>query len=568
MKAAIYARRSTEEHQAASLDVQIAEATRYIAQRGWFLEKADVYIDDAVSRAEFKKRPGLIALLRAVEEKRVDVVVTRDETRLGGDMTRTGLLISDIIEGGARLFYYFTDEEVTLDNAVDKFMVMARNFAAELEREKIAQRTHEHLLTKARRGLNAGGRCYGYDNVEVTDDQGKRLRVEYAINEQQAAVVRDIFGMYAAGKGLRSIATELNDRGEPSPRAGKRGTGSWSPSVVREMLRREMYHGVRVWNRYEKTYRGGTKVRVERPSSEWERIAVPQLQIVDDQLWSAVQGRFDKRKQFKGSQGRLGPPSRYLLTGFARCSECGGPMRVTNRKQGMQTIKVYSCSYHRDRGNSVCTNTVARPVEAVDELVVAQLEDEILTEDIIVDALKLLRSRLDARRRSEDGQIPRLEEEIEKREREIATYMNAMLEADSQPKALVEKIASIEAQVSRMKARLDALREAPSVLDMEVRRMEREARKRLRELKSLLRRNPNEARKLMETVLDGPLTFTPIQTKKGPRYEIRGPVAFGELLGIEGVHYCGRPQRDSNPRYWRERPASWAGLDDGDFVCQ
>jgi site-specific DNA recombinase len=545
MRAAIYARRSTEEHQAESLDVQVSEATRYIEQKGWSLHQDHVFIDDAVSRAEFKKRPGLVNILLAVEQNLVDVVVVRDETRLGGDMYRTSLLISNIIDGGASLYYYFSDERVTIDNAVEKFMVMARNFAAELEREKISQRTHEHLLTKARRGLNAGGRCYGYDNVEITDDQGRRIRVEYAINLHQSEVVREIFRQYADGQGLRSIAVMLNDRGEPFPKAGKRGTGSWAIGAVREMLKREMYNGVRVWNRTMKTYRGGTKVRVMRPESEWERIPVPQLKIIDDDLWNAVQARFNKRKAFNGGKGRLGPPSRHLLTGFARCSECGGPMCVSNRRQNKESIKVYSCAYHRERGNSVCTNTVARPVETVDSLVTSYLKRNMLTEDIIIDALKVLRRRLDSRKQVDDSEIPRLEDEIRKREAEITTFMNAMLEAGSQPSAIVEKIASIEAQVSRMKAHLESLKTAPSVLDMEVRRMEKEALMRLRDLQALMHRNPNEARKVMETVLDGPLQFKPIQTKKGPRYEIRGPLAFGELLGVDGVQYCQRPQRDA-----------------------
>jgi DNA invertase Pin-like site-specific DNA recombinase len=105
-------------------------------------------------------------------------------------------------------------------------MVAARNFAAELEREKISQRTREHLLTKARRGLNTGGRVYGYDNVPVADGCGRR--VEFRINEEQATVLREqIFGAYAAGDGFAKIARNLNDRRIPAPRAGKRGTASW-----------------------------------------------------------------------------------------------------------------------------------------------------------------------------------------------------------------------------------------------------------------------------------------------------------------------------------------------------
>src|SRR5262245_50284323 len=151
MRCAVYARRSTEEHQAASIEVQLEEAKRYIASQGWSLAPEHVFVDSAISRAEFKKRPGLLAMLNSVEAKEFDVVVVRDDSRLGGDTYRTGLVIQNLLETGARLFYYYTEEEVTLEGAVDKFLIAARSFAAELEREKTAQRTHEHLLTKARK---------------------------------------------------------------------------------------------------------------------------------------------------------------------------------------------------------------------------------------------------------------------------------------------------------------------------------------------------------------------------------------------------------------------------------
>ena len=541
MQAAIYARRSTEEHQEASLDVQVSEATRYINEKGWSLDPSHVYIDDAVSRAEFKKRPGLIALLNTVEAGLIDVVVTRDESRLGGDMTRTGLLISDIIDGGARLFYYYSNEEVSLDTAVDKFMVAARNFASELEREKISQRTHEHLLSKARRGLNVGGRCYGYDNVEITDDQGRRVRVEYAINDHQADVIREIFRRYVDGAGLRTIAKALNERGEPSPRAGKRGTGSWSPGVIREMLRRDRYRGVASYNKIEKTYRGGTKVRVPRPQEEWIEIPVPHLQIVDEELWASVAGRFDKRARNRPATSRRGRPPKYLLSGFSRCAECGGPLKVSNGRQGSKAIKVYGCAYHRDRGNSVCSNTLRRPVETINEAVTSWVRRHVLTEETIVEALKEVRRRLRDRQTPGASEIPDLESETRDLKRQIDGMTEALAAAAENPVAVVKAITEREERLGRATARLETLRKAPSVLDKEVRRMEKEARRRLDDLKNLLERNPAEARKVMETVLDGPLTFTPIRTQEGPRYEIRGPLSLVELFAIEGFTKCSVP---------------------------
>ena len=52
------------------------------------------------------------------------------------------------------------------------------------------------------------------------------------INEKQAEIVRRIFREFLEGRGLKKIAIGLNNEGIPSPMAGTRGTGSWSPGCV------------------------------------------------------------------------------------------------------------------------------------------------------------------------------------------------------------------------------------------------------------------------------------------------------------------------------------------------
>lgn len=332
MRAAIYTRRSTDEHQAESLEVQKGEALRFVEAKGWHHDPKHLYVDDAISRAEFVKRPAFIAMTNAAEAGEFDVVVVRDETRLGGDMLRTTLWIQTLLDHGVRLFYYYGRQEVVVEGAHDRFVMMARNFAAELEREKTSQRVHENHLTKARRGLVAGGVIYGYDNVRRPE--GGVVR---AINEEQAAVVVMIFEMRARGDGYRTIAQALNERGIAPPSAKKRGTGSWSPGCLAAILSNEHYCGEIIWNRWRKLYKGGTKKRELRPESEWIRLEVPEYRIVSDELWQQVRARDQKNAKVGGRRGKR--PG-YLLTGLARCAECGGPMHVTNGKSGKRAINV------------------------------------------------------------------------------------------------------------------------------------------------------------------------------------------------------------------------------------
>jgi len=97
----------------------------------------------------------------------------------------------------------------------------------------------------------AGGRVYGYRNVR--NGQGFVYR---AIDQVEAGIVRRIFQQYADGVGMLTIAHTLNADAVPSPR---KGSGSWTPTAIREMLRRPLYAGIMTWNKTQKVTRRGTK---------------------------------------------------------------------------------------------------------------------------------------------------------------------------------------------------------------------------------------------------------------------------------------------------------------------
>ena len=530
MRCAIYARRSTEEHQAASLDVQIEEVSRYIGSKGWTLAPEHIFRDDAKSRAEFKKRPGLIALLNAAEAHAFDAVVLRDESRLGGDMHRTGLVLQDLIEHGVRVFYHFEDEEVQLNGATDKILIAVRSFAAELEREKIAGRTREHLETKARRGAVVGGRCYGYDNVPVFEGE-RRVRVDYAINAAEAAIVREVFDRYAAGEGYRTIAKALNARGVSAPKAGRRGSGSWAPTMVREMLLRERYAGVLVWGKMAKAYRGGTRVVLERKDEECIRVEREDLRIVSVAAWDAVRARMKRAERWKA--GGVGPMPKYLLSGLARCAECGGPIGVSNGKVGADNVRVYGCAHHRNRGEAVCGNALRRPVSGVDAAVTAWVEENVLREELVAQVLVAVRRRLAERSERPSTEKAELESEARKLRTELDRLVTALASGTESP-TIAKAVDERERRLTAVRARIEVLASAPSVLDLEVRRLEKEARKRLADLRGLLQRNPTDARRALEALLEGPLSFRVVVAREGRRYEIEGAAAIGALFTTEG----------------------------------
>jgi len=86
------------------------------------------------------------------------------------------------------------------EEAVGKLITSVSNFAAELERAKASQRTRDALQLKVQRGYVSGGVVFGYRNVPVLDEGGRRSHVVREIRDDETAIVRRIFEMVASGE--------------------------------------------------------------------------------------------------------------------------------------------------------------------------------------------------------------------------------------------------------------------------------------------------------------------------------------------------------------------------------
>ena len=342
-----------------------------------------------------------------------------EESRLGRETIETGYVLKQIMDAGVRVFFYLEDRERTLDTAMDKVMLSLTNFASEMERGKARQRTYDAMLRKAKALQVTGGRVYGYDNVEVLtltpgpDGRAKRLHVVRRVNAEQAAVVQRIFEMYVAGLGVKRIAYALN-RQHVAPPRGSRG---WATSGIREMLYRELYRGVIVWNKSQKTMRGGTKAQRRRPNTEWLRLEASDLRIVPEDVWLKVHARLERARQalprslhggrLIGRPSYLDGDSPYLLTGFTRCSICSGAIGSIPRTHGTgrarQRFDYYGCFTNHRRGEAICTNKIHIRQEVVDRAVLAALTNA-LDEQVIGLAVEKTLVRL---RVGEDERVAR-----------------------------------------------------------------------------------------------------------------------------------------------------------------
>ena len=219
------------------------------------------------------------------------------------------------------------------------------------------------------------------------------LGAELVVETAEADIVRTIFRWFAQGVGLRTIASRLNTQACAFPGlATQRGLKrkGWASSAVRVILKNEKYRGRWVWGRrvFSKDPLTGRRRARMRPASEWHEAEYPQLRIVSEDLWHAVQGRFQRLEAVYSPRlpkGRLngrsaGSPSfrGALFSGLLTCTVCGGGLVVVSGNLQLHNGR-YGCGFHRNKGEQVCANGLTVKVTTVETQLVTAIRDRVFS---------------------------------------------------------------------------------------------------------------------------------------------------------------------------------------------
>ena len=344
MRAAIYARYSSDLQDARSCADQLTACRARLASEGW--SEIATYSDAAMSGAS-NRRPGYSQLISAIESGLVDIVVAEALDRLSRDMEHVAALFKAARFGGVRI--------VTLSEGEISELHIGMNGAMNaLFLKQLGEKTKRGQRGQLSRGKVPGGLCFGYRAAGIGERE---------IAEDEAGVIRRIFAMYLDGVSVSEIAGVLNAEGAPSPRGGRWATNTIIGSRRRQtgILRNELYAGEMVWNRqsYRKNPATGRKCAVPNPPGEWERAAMPHLRIVDEATWAAVQDRLARRTKEIAKPGRR---ATRPLSGLLTCAACGEALVMTARDR-------YVC--RRAKQHSMC--------EARRSVVASAIEDRVFS---------------------------------------------------------------------------------------------------------------------------------------------------------------------------------------------
>jgi DNA invertase Pin-like site-specific DNA recombinase len=519
----VYARKSTPEedkHQEEkSVTRQKAEGRAAAEAQGWAV--TDTYEDEAISGAlGVEHRPGLRALLAAAEStpRPFDVVVMAADDRLMRNQWELAAVLARLYKAGVDLYYYQERRFANLKDAVGRFMEQVRGFGSEFYRESLTRHMVDALKRKAKAGHVHGGRTFGYDNRRVDG------HVERVINPDEKQVIERLFRRYAEGAGLRGIAKELNAERLPAPRPSKGGPAGWSSTTIRDILKRRIYRGELV-SRW-----GDEEIRVERPD----------LRIVPQLLWDAVQERRQQAAQIylRHSSGKLwGKPastteSAYLLTGMALCP-CGSGLTVRSRSHGRKRAYFYQCRAALEKG-SVCDNRMALPLPVTDSAILGYLEGVLLHPDVVAEAIRRL-AEPDPTVEPPEERRARLQRELAQVERELANFTEAIAAGGAQVNTVLKGMKLREQRRGELQDTLAHLERQTTALSLDVDALRPQIMALLADWRGLAAKHVQATRQLLRKLLVGRLTFSPAP---GGVIRFRGQGTLAPIIGrleLQGV---------------------------------
>ncbi len=453
IKVALYARYSSENQRDASIEDQLRLCRLHAEKQSWTI--VDSYTDRAISGASLL-RPGIQELIQDATRGRFAIVLAEAMDRLSRDQEDIAGLFKRMAFSGVKI--------VTLSEGdVTHLHVGLKGTMNALFLKDLADKVRRGLRGRVEGGKSGGGNCYGYDVVKKFAADGEPVRGGRAINKFEACVVRRIFSNYASGKSPKRIAFELNKEGIKAP-----GGGYWGFSTINGNRRRgtgilnnEMYVGRIVWNRlrYIKDPDTGKRVSRPNPESEWIFHDVPELRIIEQDLWDRIKARQEaiKVERSTGKPNRLHERQRakYLFSGLTRCACCGGGYSMIS-----QTL--VGCSTARNKGT--CKNRLNIRRDGLEKRVLDGLKGHLMDPELFAIFCEEFTRRMNERRMEARAAIDAAHAEIPRIERDLERLVDRFLKEDEAADALHARMKQLEARKRELQVFLADAEEPPPVL--------------------------------------------------------------------------------------------------------
>ena len=349
-QAALYCRLSKDDDQrgeSVSIGTQRAILEDYCREQEYPIHK--VYIDDGYSGTNFN-RPGFQELLDDVERGAVNLVITKDLSRLGRDYIMTGYYSEIYFPSKGVRYIAVADNFDSLKN--DNDIAPFKNILNDMYARDISRKIKNSKRQRAKNGLQRLAQPpYGY---RVDPDTPSRL----IIDPEPSAVVRLIFSLTLEGLGQIAITKELAKRKIVAPSVYKHRQGDsrfsgygpvtdgdpyrWSSATVGSILRNPVYTGDLIL----------LKTEVVNHKTGQSTVVPEDRRVVIPNAHEAIISReiFEQAAKIRAEHCCPARMEREnLFRGLLFCDCCGHPLTLSRKKLKDREVDIYLCTHHNRR---------------------------------------------------------------------------------------------------------------------------------------------------------------------------------------------------------------------------
>ena len=365
-RTAIYCRLSKEDGNEESQSIQSQKEilTEYVEKQGWNI--VDIYIDDGYSGTNFD-RPDFKRLLKDIEIGRIDLVITKDLSRLGRNYIQTGFYTEEF-------FPEHNIRYIALNDGFDTFREEGSDFAPfkniinEWYAKDISKKIRFTLDNKAKNGepRNTVFPIFGYNYNEA---------YERIPDPDTSKIVQLIYRKYVECGSSTKVARFLKSNKIKTPRyynAVKFGYNKdkvlkmsedklidWTPSGVRDIIERKEYLGYYITAQSKSQNYKNKKRKANKDCYIFENRYAP---LIDKETWEIA------NKLLKRTRSGTIPMEENVFKGLMFCGDCDGLLRFERRKD---TKQGYIYRYFCARKNCAHTNSI--PVHNIQQIVKYEL---------------------------------------------------------------------------------------------------------------------------------------------------------------------------------------------------
>lgn len=313
-----------------SIKTQKAMLTQYAKEHGFFV--VDAYVDDGWSGLNFD-RPDFNRMLDDIEAGKIDVVITKDLSRLGRDHLKVGYF-TEIYFPIKNVRYIAVNDCVDTANKNNDIAAL-KNVMNEFYSRDNSRKIRSSIRVRAKEGLyRSSFNPIGYR--KALDNHNKLV-----VDEETAWIVKRIFELANGGMGAHKIAKTFRGEQVPCPswwlhqRGEKRydkrfekpeNKYVWSHTVIQNIIKNPLYLGHTIMCKTETVF----KVGVSKKTAEADRVRVDNTHepLVTQEIFDLANQKIISRKR-EDTSGNIS-----IFSGLIKCSTCGKTMSQRYWGQG------------------------------------------------------------------------------------------------------------------------------------------------------------------------------------------------------------------------------------------